>query len=527
MRRLFIIFYVCVLAVLAAAWYVHGKVSAWQYKVAFQRVAEDAHRGWVKIILEELERVDHDRRREVLEQLQPDFDFPMQIVPEQSLPELTLRRLRTGQQTVWFEAPGEGGCIAAPLEGTHDALRLGPFPAFSHYEDSFAGGLQLAVQQLADPNADQRDQLQQLQQQFGYAVEILDEEELPPQPQQRIARGDETVFFVNGTLGYVATPLPNSQQVVRFGPFPNYEGAERRIWATTLAVVFILAALAIAFLLRPIAWQLRTVEHAAYSIADGELSARVDEALLTSARPLGHAFNEMADRTETLVRTQRELLQAVSHELRTPLARMRFAIDLIESADDPEDRRRRLASLDAATEELDGLVGELLQYVRMESAHHALERELVDLEEILAVVLRNNQTLFPNIELRAAAGVHETLVHAAPTDLQRVISNLVRNAARFAKQRVEVSAVEESAFVQIDVDDDGPGIPEADRQRVLSPFVRLEKNSGTGVGLGLAIVARTLDRYNGEVEILDSPLGGCRIRTRWPRPANHRSDHDR
>lgn len=527
MRRLFVLFYLSVLAVLAAAWYVHGQVSQWQFSAEFRRVAEDAHRGWVRIVLQQLSETDPDNRRALVAQLQPRFGFPLQVVPAESLTEDALQRLRNGQDLVWYDAPGEGGCIAALLEDSHDALRLGPFPAFSHYEDAFAGGLQIAARQLTGEGPPLEDRLQNLRQQFGYAVEVLDTEELPPVPQQRMALGDQTVFFVNGTSAYVAVPLPDSPQVVQFGPFPNYDGAERRVWATTLAVVFLLAAVAIAFLLRPVALQLRTVEHAAYSIAKGDLSARVDEARLTSARPLGHAFNEMAARTETLVRTQRELLQAVSHELRTPLARMRFAIDLIESAKDESERTRRLQSLDAATEDLDALVGELLRYVRMESGTDLVDREQVDLEEILSVVLRNNQLLFPGIELIADASVSGVLVYAAPTDLQRVMSNLVRNAARFAEHRVEVRAECFGSFVQIDVDDDGPGIPEEERERVLSPFVRLEKNSGTGVGLGLAIVARTLEHYNGRVEILDSPLGGCRIRTCWPLPAEIKKSDER
>ena len=119
---------------------------------------------------------------------------------------------------------------------------------------------------------------------------------------------------------------------------------------------------------------------------------QIDERRIRSAKPLAQAFNDMANRTEALVRTQRELLQAVSHELRTPLSRMRFAIDLIETAKTDAERRQRLDSLDMATEELDELVGELLSYVRMETTTPELDVEHVLLPDVLKFSCRPHQS---------------------------------------------------------------------------------------------------------------------------------------
>jgi signal transduction histidine kinase len=95
------------------------------------------------------------------------------------------------------------------------------------------------------------------------------------------------------------------------------------------------------------------------------------------------------------------------------------------------------------------------------------------------------------------------------------------NAGRFATSHVVIRAETTApAATVIDVDDDGGGIPESERQRVFQPFVRLDNNaSDSGVGLGLALVKRIVERHGGTVEALASPLGGCRIRITWPSQA--------
>jgi two-component system sensor histidine kinase RstB len=259
------------------------------------------------------------------------------------------------------------------------------------------------------------------------------------------------------------------------------------------------------------------VENAAKAVAAGDLSARVDERRVRAAKTLAQAFNNMADRTETLVRTQRELLQAVSHELRTPLSRMRFAIDLVESAKDDEERRKRLESLDAATGELDRLVGELLSYVRMETAPASLDRETVHIVEAVDEWIEKQDGLFPTVSFAIDDETRrsEPVIQADRTALERAVGNLLANAGRFARGRVIVRSHVSPQGLVLDVDDDGPGIPVGDRPRVFEPFVRLDE-SGRGAGLGLALVRRIVQNHGGEVSILDSPLGGCRVRTVWP-----------
>ena len=204
-----------------------------------------------------------------------------------------------------------------------------------------------------------------------------------------------------------------------------------------------------------------------------------------------------------------------------PLARIRFAIDLIESAKSETERRQRLESLDTATEELDALVGELLSYVRMETTDVGLEYEFVDVHNFASLLINKYSTLHPNIDISEVGenANRDLIISVDRRGFQRVLENLLGNATRFAEQKVTICFSTTGTSLFVDVHDDGCGINEEDRERVLQPFVRINEqpnDNRNGVGLGLALVQRIMNQHSGSLEILASPLGGCQVRTTWP-----------
>ena len=269
----------------------------------------------------------------------------------------------------------------------------------------------------------------------------------------------------------------------------------------------IVVAVAIGVLLRPVSRQLRLLEQTATAIAGGDFAARVDERRVSSARPLAVAMNDMAQRTETLLRTQAEMLQAVSHELRTPLSRITFAIDLLRSEKREEQREGRLNSLESAAMELDHLVGELLHYVRWENSQPQVDCEEVDLLSLVDAAIEKHSSAFASKHFCVGDALQrgDIVVHCDRLALERALGNLITNAGRFAKSKVNVEWSSSSRNDVIDVDDDGPGIPASDRDRVFDPFIRLD-DSGRGTGLGLALVRRIVGHHGGTV---------CARRARW------------
>jgi len=525
MTWLFVRFYLCVLVVLALAWYIHSAVLKQRSASEWERVIVTAHRGGARLVASELDASPPESREQALASLRERFDYPLDVIALTDLPNSLQPQMSSGDDVACLRL-GKKLCVVAALSDGTEVVRLGPFPNYDlqEIEQAIGGWMRLTADKLDAATLGERQTvLKELQKQSDISIDIAGREELPDWPRGRIAGGEDVVFFSPDTRPddqwFAATPLSDKAEVVRFGPFPNFERVEQKAATTTLALVLLPAALAIALLLRPVAGQLRHVERAAKEIASGNLGARVDERRVRSAKPLAQSFNNMASRTEALIRTQRELLQAVSHELRTPLSRMRFSIELIETAKDDYQRKRRLEELDAATEELDELVGELLTYVRMETTEPRLELEHVSLQETLEVLIPKLGALYPSIhfDMGEDIGRNGSVIVADRTGFQRALGILLSNAGQHAKSRVTIGLGRTGQTMIVDIDDDGKGIPASERERVFEPFVRLENEaSAKGAGLGLALVKRILTQHGGKVEVLTSPLGGCRIRTAWP-----------
>ena len=157
----------------------------------------------------------------------------------------------------------------------------------------------------------------------------------------------------------------------------------------------------------------------------------------------------------------------------------------------------------------------------METTDLQPDREWIAVPDVLNSLIPKFAALHPSIQFTQEGGSpsDNPQVFADQAGLQRILNNLLDNAARFARNRVMVTVTRRDQSVRIDVDDDGRGIPESERGRVLEPFIRLQTSENDhGVGLGLALVQRILAQHEGHVDVLSNPWGGCRIRTIWPNP---------
>ncbi|RMF42085.1 MAG: HAMP domain-containing protein [Planctomycetota bacterium] len=388
-------------------------------------------------------------------------------------------------------------------------------------ERALAGGVHLAMDRLNDAaatggEAAMHRELKQIQEVFHYPVRVrtMDAAQFSSSTTERLENGEVVFFFQAG--GRIAGLLADRRHVVEFGPLPSLVGPSSWQLMTAYGAVLMVAAVAIALLLRPVVRQMRAIERTALAIAEGDFSARVAARTKAQGLAIAHAFNTMAERTESLLNSQRELLQAVSHELRTPLARIRFAVDLLESDDDSTSQHEHLASIERATGELDDLVGELLSYARMEVIEPEKTREEFDLVDVSRDVVASRQQIFPAVRFEVRAERDSVLVQADRRSVERAIGNLVSNAGRFARQRVVMSIDEKGGTAIIRIDDDGPGIDPKDRQRIFEPFVRLPGAPGRGAGLGLVLVSRIVRSHQGSIQVATSPLGGARFEIQFP-----------
>ena len=281
------------------------------------------------------------------------------------------------------------------------------------------------------------------------------------------------------------------------------------------AVRYVIVALA---LLVPVAlwsrshWQgLQKLSRVADEFGAGRLSARARMPRSASIYPLAERIDHMADRIEALLVTQKNLLHSVSHELRTPIARLEFALELLDAkAGDPA-LRRRIAAMEGDVRELNDLVNELLGMARLDS-EQALRCETVDVAGLLEGAAA---ALPPGAQaLSVAAGQDLGTIEADPRLLGRALSNLLRNAQKYAAASIRLSAVREGGRLLIAVEDDGPGIPEEERDRIFEPFYRLDRSRDRatgGFGLGLSIARKAVLLHGGSLTVEDSALGGARF----------------
>ena len=279
--------------------------------------------------------------------------------------------------------------------------------------------------------------------------------------------------------------------------------------AAALGAVAIAVAIAAFPVVRGLGRRLERLKAGVDRLGGGDLGARVKVEGRDEVAALAASFNRSAERIEALVAAHRLLLANASHELRTPLTRISVAASLLGDAADPRTRE----SLKRDVAELDELIEQILLASRLEALPTLEQREPVDL-----LALAAEEASHYDVEVDG----EPVTVSGDRTLLRRLVRNLVENAERYGGGTpIEVSVKRESSRAVLDVVDHGPGVPEAERQRIFEPFYRLAgaAESGRGSGLGLALVLDIARRHGGDAACLAADGGGSRFRVELPAAA--------
>lgn len=312
--------------------------------------------------------------------------------------------------------------------------------------------------------------------------------------------------------------IEGTDRVLEVGPLNTFAPAGMPRRPALLLLLMVGLALGVFALLGPLRRQLADLRRTAEALGRGELGARAQVTSRDTIGAVAATLNRMGDEIQRLVAVREELLHMTSHELRTPLQRMHFALESARDAPTAEDRARGLDRMDRDLTELDRLIEELLTYVRLKEQRPPVTVP-VDVGPVIGELCETLTEAAAGIALVARVSADDLPVRGEARLIRRAASNLIVNALRYARSRVEVTATREAGHVLIHVDDDGPGIPIESRERVFAPFERLEDEQtgkSRGFGLGLAIVRRIAETYGGSVAALDSELGGSRFRLSLP-----------
>ncbi|MFF4430732.1 sensor histidine kinase [Streptomyces sp. NPDC001513] len=245
------------------------------------------------------------------------------------------------------------------------------------------------------------------------------------------------------------------------------------------------------------------------AVTASELDRRVpDPGGADEIARLARTVNDTLDRLERSDARQRQFTADASHELRNPLAAVRSRLEVALAMDRPD--RESVAAALADTERLQRIAADLLLLARLDGGP-APRPEPVDLALLAAEDVARRGGARVAVRLDARAPVPAS---GDPARLERALANLVDNALRYARAEVVVRAAAQDGWAVLEVTDDGPGIPRADRDRVFERFVRLAADRGRasgGTGLGLAIAREIARAHGGDVRALPAPAGGARL----------------
>ena len=248
----------------------------------------------------------------------------------------------------------------------------------------------------------------------------------------------------------------------------------------------------------------------------------------TELRSLAASFNAMLarlgrsaqDRERALAATRRFAADA-GHELRTPLTSVHATLSSLRRHPDLESARRSAMIADALAEQrrLVDLLDGLQALARGDAG--PLEHTMVDLTELVDEVVTAATAEDPQLQIGAHLPDEPVVVEGWPPGLRILVGNLVANAARHGRPggRVDVTllAPDDGRGAVLHVDDDGPGVPADDRERIFAPFARVNGTDRPGSGLGLALVVQQARHHHADVDVGDSALGGARFTVRFSR----------
>ena len=347
---------------------------------------------------------------------------------------------------------------------------------------------------------------------FDLRIEPMKDFDLAPPAMQRLRDGDIVALDEKYTF---IQRIPRSHYVLAVGPVPYlyYLHQMRLLDLALLGFIAISLAFPVFIWMRPHWQDMLKLESAAQRFGEGHLTERIHFDSGSSFDRLGIAFNQMADNINALIASKKQLIDGIAHELRTPLVRLRYRLEMSENLTGAESQ-----ALNRDIGQLEALIEELLTYARLDRPQTELHLSTPDLPVWLQTHINDVQSVNPQRKLLTAItpGAYGALDMRL---MERVLDNLMNNAMRYSETTLRIGLDLQGSQAILCVEDDGPGIEPAEREKVFEPFVRLDPSRDRatgGCGLGLAIVRSIAQAMGGSVRCEASELGGARFVFSWP-----------
>ena len=490
---------------------------------------ERLSRGTFNLVKQELFQFPQSEWSAKVVQLQQHFGYPIYIkkIHEMSLTEKQKQELIENKILLTHIDGADTWSTVLQDSG----LVLGVEMSQSISEDnnrSGQGTFYLAIKQIQSvPENKWYQQVESIQNQFGFPVNLVRIEQLNLDEAliNEIKENNTVVINQNRVDETYYKKINGSQLVLQAGPLLD----DFILGYLEYILMFLFASMiasGLYFWMRPIWRDLSRLDRVATRFGEGEFHSRINLPKRSAIWHLSNTFDNMAERINKLINSHKELTNAVSHELRTPISRLRFAIEMHNETNDENSKQRFINSMETDIDELELLVSELLSYARFDRENPKLEFAQIDMSVWLAEMIEKIKVENNYKELRfVACEDHEPVILDFDQKLiERALNNLIRNAVRHASSKVEVTFECDEQKCSVFINDDGPGIPATERERIFEPFTRLDtsrnRKSG-GYGLGLSIVQQVIKWHAGKVSVATSVYGGASFEMQLPLPAKN------
>ncbi|WKW40547.1 two-component system sensor histidine kinase RstB [Kosakonia cowanii] len=348
---------------------------------------------------------------------------------------------------------------------------------------------------------------------FDLQVEPMNKFKLDPAAAQRLREGD--IVAIDSEYTFIQR-IPRSHYVLAVGPVPYlfFLHETRLLDMGLMALIAISLAFPVFIWMRPHWQEMLRLESAAQRFGEGHLEERIHFDSASSFERLGIAFNQMADNINALIASKKQLIDGIAHELRTPLVRLRYRLEMSDNLSEAEH-----TALNRDIGQLEGLIEELLTYARLDRPQTELQLTTPDLPAWFSSYLDDARSMNPQHSLLLDCQAGDEYGALDMRLMERVLDNLVNNALRYSEGTIKVTLQRQGSLASMTVEDDGPGIAPAERERIFEPFVRLDPSRDRatgGCGLGLAIVHSIAQAFGGSVSCGESALGGAKFTFQWP-----------
>ena len=382
-------------------------------------------------------------------------------------------------------------------------------------------GIHQLVQQQIIEHPDRQQRLAQWQDKFGYRLSLQPLSELPlNQVEQQQLQQEGS--YVSARSGWVVDDVtvfyffPQCHCALVLEKMYHNALAHQHYGNALVLMVFLVLGLFVFLYVRSNQRYVRHLSEVYQRYGDGDFQQRIDARMPHPYDELGRRFNDMAERIETLMNEHQLMVNGVSHDLKTPLARLRFALDMTRECRTVADYRDQVQQMDDCLDDLTELLDDWLLLAKLNGQAYPIRFAQCPLAPMIRQISERLNPLMPEIQI--ALQLEEVGAALDPALFNRVLENLITNGLKFANSQLRIRLRADHNRFELTVEDDGPGVPDSDKQRILQPFVRLDDSrSSQGGGLGLAIVINLLDKHGFELKVQDSELGGAAFVVRGER----------